>query len=184
MLNTKITVDEQESSFLVFDCTGNFAGDNTGGYGGPNPRKDQVTKNILEVTKPGSKIPIELDVTDYLPNKDNIAMEVFPAMIGQTGSAMDSGKYNFKYITTTTTSKGSKTVESYEVAVFVNSVKCCVDKLSPLIDGNASKDLRQQKILELSNLLEGIEKNIENGNYDKADSTIEYVKSQCKCQDC
>jgi len=186
-LQTKIKVEELENSFLVYDCTGMYTGDNKGGYGGPNPRMDKVVANILEIEPPNSKMPypISLDVLAYLPNKEGVAMEIYPSQVGQNGTKMESGKYKFRYITTTENSSGTQTtVTAYYTDVFVNDITCCIDNLSPILDGNISKDPRQKITAELSLILDGINNLIAHGNYDKADETIDYVKSQCKCQSC
>lgn len=186
-LQTKITIEELENSFFVHDCTGMYTGDNKGGYGGPNPKIDRVVANILQIEPPNSKTPypISLDVSSYLPNKDGIPMEIFPSQVDQTGQMMESGKYKFKYITTTENSAGQQTtVESYSVNVFTKDIACCIDKHADCLTANAFKDDKQKKIIELSNLLDGINYLVNSGNYDKADETIDYVKSQCKCQNC
>jgi len=182
----KIEVEEYENSFGITDCTGVYSGSNTGGYGSINPRVDQVIESFIEVEPSGSKTPYPYKIftTAKLPNTDSVSVEIFPSQIGM-GDTLKSGKVKFKYTVITEDSAGKqKTHEAYAVAVFVNNITCCIDKLSPILDGNAFKDERQKEAIKLSNMLENVERLIGCGNYDSADKMISYMNAQCKCQGC
>lgn len=186
MLVAKIKVEEQDRSMLVYDCTGKYSPDNKGGFSGPNPTIERVKSAYLHICPPGQAEYIhKLDVSAFLPNKDGIPMEVYPSQVGQSGPSFESGKYKFKYeITVSPQSGPDQTTNAYFTSVFTSQVECCVDEQAPSIDINKMKDPRQQKIVELSNLLESTMVLIDNGDYDKADKNIKYIKSYCNCPNC
>jgi hypothetical protein len=126
-----------------------------------------------------------IDITGALPNKGDIGYEVLPAHIGQSNAELESGKYKIKtsYDVQTKTG-GIINVEGFTTEVFVNNITCCIDKHSNEVNENLYKDPKQKKITELSLLLVGVNKQIENGLYDKANETIDYMKLQCKCSEC
>ena len=186
-LEIKISAQEKEDSFLVFDCTGSYSSDNKGGYGGANLNISDVIKATLYIQGPSDteSYPHVLDITGALPNKEGIGYEVLPAHIGQTGPKIESGKYKIKtsYDIQTKTA-GMINKEGLTTEVFVNDITCCIDSHSNEINENLYKDPKQKKITELSLLLTGVMKQIENGFYDKANETIDYMKLQCKCSEC
>jgi hypothetical protein len=186
-LRPKISAEERENTFVIYDCTGEFSGDNKGGYGGPNPLMSSVTAAKLEIEPPLSKTayPVTLNMFGILPNKDGIGVEIYPSQLNLSVNYIPSGKYKFRY-TITVTGKGGvpQTITCYLVEVFVNAVTCCIDALQPKLTENPFKDPRQVKIVELSNLLENANWLIDSGKYDKAESVIEYLNTQCQCQNC
>lgn len=48
----KISAEELVKSFATFDKTGNYSKDNPGGWGGPNPRIQDITSSILQIEGP------------------------------------------------------------------------------------------------------------------------------------
>jgi hypothetical protein len=181
----KISTEERENSFVVYDCTGEWSGDNKGGYGGLNPKITDITKAISEIEPPKSSkpYPFSIDVTGDIPNKEGIGFEVFPSQVQL--QKITSGKWKFKYTVTMTGKGGSNiTKTAYLTDVFINDITCCIDALSPALTANPFKSPKEVKILELSNLLENANGLVEAGSYDKADDIIDYMNGQCKCQNC
>jgi len=186
-LQVKIKTEEQENSFLVFECTGNYSGSNPGGFGPPNYRKEKITKSVLLIQGPSDKesYPWSIDVTGDLPNSENIGYEVLPSQIGQTNSELESGLYKIKLTHTIEKTTGGTTDKTgYTSEVFVNNISCCIDEKSTRLNGQAFNDEQQTKIIELSNLLESAKLAACNGLFEYANTTIDYLKSQCKCNGC
>jgi hypothetical protein len=185
-LNIQIKTEEELSSFLVYECTGKYSSENTGGFGGSNHRANQITKSTLYIKGPNDDdYKHVIDVTGTLPNNNNIAYQVLPTQIGQQDE-LESGQYKFKLEHVIKTTDGPEVTETgYGVDVFIKNIVCCIDKLGPIDAGkDAFKDLKQKKILELNNLIESVNYQIEKGLYDAANKTIDYLKSQCKCNGC
>jgi len=187
-LEIKISATEKEDYFLVFDCTGSYSGENKGGYGGANPHMSAVITSTLFVQGPSDteEYPHRIDVTGALPNKEGIGFQVLPVLIGQTNSELESGKYKLKLVHDVQSSSSAAMMEKTGTTteVFVNNITCCIDKHSNEINENLHKDPRQKKVIELNLLLEGVNKQIDAGFYDKANETIDYMKLQCKCSSC
>lgn len=184
-LEINISAEEQEDSILVFDCTGSFSGDNKGGYSGSNPQISDIILSTLFIQTPNDtkEYPWEIDVTGGLPNKTEIGFEVFPNMMGQT--EVDSGQYRFKLVHDIQLKNGTVIKEiGYFTDVFIKNISCCIDKNSPNVDQNISTDPRQKLTIELNLLLGGVIAMIDRGFYEKANTTIDYLKLQCKCSSC
>lgn len=184
-LNVKISAQEQENSFYVYDCTGNYSSENKGGYGVQNPKMQDVIESFLYIQGPSDKeeYPWKIDVTGSLPNDDGIAYEVVPVEIGQT--ELESGKYKMKLVHFIKDRFGViKDRTGYGVEVFINNIACCVDSKMPGVDQNAATDPNQKLVIELNAMLVGVKAQISEGLYDKANQTIDYMKQQCKCSGC
>ncbi len=182
----EIKVEEQEFSLYLSDVTGNYTGNNTGGYGTPNYRTTQIAESYIEVQGPSDKeaYPHKIDVTGVLPNADCTPYEILPSQIGQ-GDAIESGTYKFKltHIFNKTTG-GTDTKVGYYTMVAVNNISCCIDSKAPKASVLDPKDPRRMKYNELNNLLEAALYACSKGFYDEANKTIEYLKSQCICNGC
>jgi hypothetical protein len=186
MLRAKVKVEEQKNSMLVYDCTGRYSPDNTGGYFGPNPTKERAYKATLEVCVPdSSEYGSPIDLSANLPNKEDVPVEIYPYQIGQIGPFLTSGKYKFKYTVTASVPGGlDVTTTAFYTTVFTNEVECCVDKASSTIDVGNLKGKKEQDKIEISNILENVMSLICSGDYDKADKNIQYIKSYCSCPNC
>lgn len=188
MVEQKISVTEESpSSFIVYDCTGKYSGQNPGGYGGPNFKISDIESYTLYVQGPSDTqtYPHSIDVTSSLPNESELGLEVLPSQVGLTGNEMESGLYKFKLETTFNLKNGgTKTVSSYYSCIILRSLECCIEKLNPSIGKDAFKDTRQKKAIELNALLFNVKIQIDQGMLEQANTTIEYMKSQCKCPGC
>lgn len=51
-LQIKLSTKEFKRSFAVFDETGDYSKDNPGGWGGPNPRRQDVDSSLLQIQGP------------------------------------------------------------------------------------------------------------------------------------
>jgi len=185
-IKLKISADELSNSFIVNDCTGNYAHDNTGGYGPPvNYQIKDIKEAYLEFKFPSdTEYSHKVITTPDFPNKDGFGIEILPYMVGLAD--IESGQCKIKFTVVFNTKTGStETFSAYTTIVFVKNIECCIDKLTAnRLNTGAFKDEQQKLILELSNLLEGVKYQIEDGLYDTADKTIDYLKSHCKCCGC
>lgn len=182
----KIDTCEESNSFLVFDKTGNYNGDNKGGYGSPNYSADKIIESYIEVQGPSDTeiFPYKIAVTGSLPNKECLGYEILPIQIGQTNAELESGKYKVKLTHVfQLKSGGTKTLTGSTVNVFINNISCCINKL-PKLNKDMWKDPKQKAIAELNLLFEGVVYDKDCGLYDQANTTIEYLKGQCKCTGC
>ncbi len=186
-LQIKISITEQEDSFYVDDCTGNYSSDNKGGYGGSNYKKSDIFESFFMIQGPSDKDYVHsIDVTNSIPNSKDISYQVLPIQVGQNNNGtLESGLYKFKLLHRI---KGpnSTMVEKFGYAseVFIKNIECCIDKNVKTLNQNAYKESRQLKIIELSTILDGVKCQIEESLYDQANETIDYLKQQCKCSGC
>jgi hypothetical protein len=183
--NIELSIEELEASFLVFDCTGDITPGNPNGYGGAYKRS-AITKSLLYIKGPDdTEYRDAIDVTGALPNTKNIAYEVVPSQVGGD-ETIPSGKYSFKIVHTfLMTNKTTRDVTGYHTEVLTRDIQCCIDSLGPIDPSkDAFKDPKQKVIMALHNSLEGALSAIGQGLYDSANKTIDYLKSQCKCNGC
>lgn len=186
MIQIQIKTEELENSFLLFDCTGKYSGDNRTGYGIPNYRVEDIAEYTVDVQPPSATTPypFTVNVLDSIPNDDNTGIEIQPAQVGQT-DGIESGQWKFRAnVTFNTKTGGQKLVNGYLTYIFTKKIACCVDKKTAQLTDAALDDPRQKKTIELSNLLEAVYGDIECGLYDKANTTIDYMKEQCNCPSC
>lgn len=186
-LEVKISLDEKTNSFVIFNCTGNYSGDNKGGYGPPNYKASDIQESYLEIQPPSAttEYPYKIDTTGDLPNSEGLGFEVQPSEVGQNNDEMESGLWKFKYTEVfTLKSGGTKTKVAYLSEVLTKSLECCISKHTGKLDKNAFKDPRQRTAIELSTLFQDVIYQIKAGRFDHANSTIEYLKSKCQCQGC
>lgn len=176
--------EETKKEFFISDCTGSYSGDNKTGFGGPNESSAKILSSTLEIQGPNDEDYAHvIDVTGALPNKDNLPVEIIPSQVGQEGF-IESGQYKFK-LTHIFSGKNDREVKKtgYGSNVFIKDIECCVDKLA-FDPFKKFDDLKQKKILELKSLYQGVLCQIESGHYDTANTTIDYLKAQCKCNGC
>jgi hypothetical protein len=182
-LRIKLSAEEQENSFYVFDCTGN----GSTGYGNQNPKISDIIESKLYVQGPSdtSEYPWVIDVFGSIPNDKGIAYEVLPVEIGQAGGQLESGLYKLKLVHKILT-KSNQTIErtGYETVVFINNIACCIDGRTPNLDDKVASDEKQMLTADLNIMLEGVKIHIDKGLYEKANQTIDYMKQQCKCSGC
>lgn len=184
-LTTKIEASEQRNSFIVYDCTGIYKYDNLGGWGAPNEKIADVISSVLEITSPSNPNPYTIDVFPYFPNLQNGGIEILPSQVGQANNEIESGEWIIKWTIQVKNRLGeTNTYTSYYSAVFTHVVTCCIDKRVREVKVNGYKDVKQQIILELSNLLESVKNDIEHGFNKSANNIIKYLKEQCNCCDC
>lgn len=185
-LQVNIKAEEKENAFVVFDCTGRYSGDNKGGFGGANPHINSVVESVLFVQGPSDteEYPHRIDAIGALPNKEGIGFEILPVMIGQT-DGIESGQYKLKQEYKIELANGVIiTKTGYFTDVFIKNIACCVDKKVDTLGENILNDPKQKIIAEMGLLLKGVERQIANGYYDRANQTIDYMKLQCKCSGC
>lgn len=183
-LSIGIKVSEEENSFIVRECTGQFSYSNKGGYGVSNPAIKDVSKAWLEVTKRATGEKYTIDTYPYLPNIDNTGFEVLPVKVGSMNGGLDSGVYDIVYYVSGT-HKG-KEFKAFTVAtkVFTKQVECCVDKHAKTINKDAFKDPKQKEAILMNNLLESLCYQIDCELFDAANDTIEDLKLRCQCCGC
>ena len=184
-LDIKIKTEELESSFVVFDCTGKYSGDNKGGYGIPNYKSEDIDSYFLHVTPPGYEgDPYKIELTDDLPNSEGLGVEILPSQVGQASNSTTSGKWKFKAeVTFNLKQGGQRTLTAYHVTVFTKKVACCVDEaVSKSLDSNdkSVKDAAN----EMSVLFDGAVFSACKGWYDNADKILRFLSEQCKCVNC
>lgn len=186
-LNLKITATEQKNSFIVYDCTGNYNGENKGGWGIPNQRIEDVEDAYLEIYPPNhpeGAEPIKIVTYPDFPNTEVLGFEILPYMVGMT-SEIKSGEYKIRLVVSGTDKKGVAFKKSTILSVvFTRSVECCVDHLLKRVGPDAFKSEAQKKIIELSNLLESVKYNVDCGLNTKANDIIQYLAAQCECCGC
>lgn len=186
-LSLNISASEEKNSLIIYDCTGNYSVDNKTGYGVPNLKIEDVMDAFFEIKGPNwqpGQDPIKITVYPDLPNKEGLGYEVLPSALGNP-TEIESGKYEIKYTVIFKDKKGTQiTKTAFYTIVCIKSVTCCIDKRMKEVNRFGANDPKQQKIIELSNLLESVCYQIECGNFGTANQDIEYLKSQCKCCGC
>lgn len=173
----KISVEEQENSFYVYECTKN--------YGPTTLKSSDIINSFLFVQTPEdtSEYPWKIDVFGSLPNTDNIAYEVLPSQIG-LNNELSSGLYKIKLVHQFSGKNGGTvTKTAFTTEVFYNNIACCIDKKIPNVDQNVNSE-ENKMIIDLSNMLVGVKEQARQGFFEKANKTIEYMKLQCKCSGC
>lgn len=183
-----INVVEESNSFIVYDCTGILTRDNPGGWGGINPLKKQVTESYFLITPPNlpaGSDPFKIDVLQGFPNNNDLGYEILPYMVGMPNNQILSGQWKVKWVVKGLDHKGNAWEKSATcVKIFKKQVECCVDKWTKILNKDAFKDPKQQKIIELNNLLQSMEYAIDNELNNEAIATIEFLQDQCVCPDC
>lgn len=184
-LEVKMSVSEKSASAVyIYDCTGNYASDNTGGFGAPNPKITDVQTVTLRVKAPGKTEYVDIDLSGDFPNVDEVPYMLSPQAAGLSTSYFPSGKYLFKLEYEVLVKGVLKVKTAYNVEVLIKDIECCLDPKTKLVNENLHADEAQQQIVILSNLLEIVKGKIEQGLYDSADKDIEYLNGQCKCATC
>lgn len=186
-LQVNLSVSEKSaSSVYVYDCTGSYSPDNTGGLGGINPKITDVQKATLRILVPGATEYVDINMTGDFPNLDEVPLELTPSMVKITGDTFTSGKYKFQLVYDVIIKGSVVTKTGYYVTVLTKDIECCLDKKVHLVNENVSTDEAQQQIVMLTNLLEiaKTEACPEIALYDAADKKIEYLNGQCKCSTC
>lgn len=176
MSSPKIAVTEEKTSFTVKDCSS---------YPIQGYKIDDIIIAFLEVQPPSSteKYPFKITTYPDFPNKDEIDFEVLPFDVGM--KELESGEWKFKLsIVFRTKTGGSVTKTALLSKIFIKNVECCIDKRSPELNAGALKDEKQKAILELSNMLENVHRQIEKGLTGEAIKNIDYLKAHCKCCGC
>lgn len=179
---------EESNSFIMYDCTGLIRHDNLGGWGAVNIEKKSVTDSYFLITPPNlpaTSKPLKVDTYPDFPNREDMGYEILPYMVGMTNDKILSGLWKIQWVITyLDKNKQSRTVSTTIFKIFKKQVECCVEQWSKLVDKNAYKDKKQQKIIELENLLFCMNNAIDNELNNEAVSIIEYLQEQCVCPDC
>lgn len=174
---TKIIITEEKNSFLVKDCSS---------YGAVGFRIDDIINAFLEVQPPSAtdKYPFKIITYPVFPNKRGDEFGVMPSRFKM--DELESGEWKIKFtIEFKNRTGGTVTKTTFCSVVFIKTVECCVDKLTPVLKpGKAFTDQKQKTILELSNLLEGAKLAMERGLNGEANKVIDYLKAHCKCCGC
>jgi hypothetical protein len=183
-LITKISAKEFSNSFAVYDCTGAYAsGSNTGGWGIPNPKIENVTEDYIEVYPPNTTSPYKINLYDTFPTTDcQLGYEITPSMVGNT--YIVSGQWKIVRTTVGTDNNGiSYTKKAVCLVVFTQSARCCVDKMLKNVTYDSFKDKKKKLALELDALLNSIERTkdcLPTG----ANDILEFINLQCQCCGC
>ncbi|HHT9135881.1 MAG TPA: hypothetical protein ACFYEK_01410 [Candidatus Wunengus sp. YC60] len=187
-LTLKLNIVEESNSFIAYDCTGLSFKDNEGCWGAINVEKKSVTNSFFLITPPNLPLtsePIKVTVFPDFPNRDDLGYEILPYMVGQTNNKMLSGLWKIKWVIEYLDSKGNKKEVSTTVYKILKAqVTCCVDQWSKIVDKNAFRDKKQQKVIELQNLLICMDNAIDNELNNEAVAIIELLNEQCVCPTC
>ena len=177
-LVTSISTSEQKQSFIIDDCTGEYKSTNPTGWGGLNPRIEDVTESYFEIIDPNGK-KYTVNVFPDFPNKDGFGMEIMPYMLDSAKGVIESGLYRIKWIVKGISKGLEFNVTANHVAVFKNDVFCCVDKHTVKLDKNIATSPEQKQIVEMKNIMKATEYAIEEGMFETANKNIEYLKLNC-----
>lgn len=184
-LNLKISVTEENNSFVVYDCTGLFsASNNPGGWGSQTFKLSDLTAATLEITPPNALAPISINVYPDFPNGNSkIGYEILPYVVNM--KEIESGLWNIKLTVSGTTSLGVQfTRVAFCSEIFMESVFCCVDKWQKDLTTECFRSERQKQIILMNNLVESVKYNCECGLNNKASTIIEFLKGNCICVGC
>jgi hypothetical protein len=67
-LQIKLSTKEFKRSFAIFDETGDYSKDNPGGWGGPNPRRQDVDSSIVQIQGPQLPLAPNFDPQNAILN--------------------------------------------------------------------------------------------------------------------
>jgi hypothetical protein len=178
----KFTALEQPNSFILNDCTGKYTSSSPSGWGGLNPRIEDVLQSYFEITppylSPGVQ-PIVVDTFPDFPNSQGYGYEIMPYMVQNAEGKIESGLWKIKWIVKGNSKGQDFTATATFVVVFRNEIACCVDKHKVKLDKNISTDDVQKKIVEMANLMDATDWAICEGLLDAANKNIEYLKLNC-----
>jgi len=186
-LKLAISIEELQNSFVIKDCTGKFSFENKTGYGVPNYKYEDINDAFIEIYSPSCNgVAIKINTLPDFPNKDEFDYEILPYMVGSKHNEIESGLWKVRQTVIFNKKDGSLDKQTtLGIIVMKNSIECCIDKLTAnKLTHDVFKDDKQKLIIELSNLLEDVKLQIERGLNDLANTTIEYLKSHCKCCGC
>lgn len=174
---------EEPNALIVQELTGKYGSDNTGGYGTPNIKLSNVKSARFEIFKPNATTPVIYTVFPDYPTDDvKLQYELLTAALGV--KYLESGVWKVKYIISGETDAGVPFEYSTETKeVFMHHAKCCVDKLTAHtanIPANALyKDERKKAAAELRMLFESTEWLKCHGDFNSAQTNLDYINLQC-----
>ncbi len=177
-LVTSISTSEQPKSFIIDDCTGEYKSTNPTGWGGLNPRIEDVTESYFEIITPKNE-KYTVDVYLNFPNQEGFGYEIMPYMIKNAQGVIESGLYKIKWIVKGIARGQEFEVTANHVAVFKNDIFCCVDKHTIKLDKNIATSPEQKTIVEMKNIMQATNYAIEEGMFETANKNIEYLKLNC-----
>ena len=181
----KISAEELNNSVIINDCTGTYGPNNKSGYGVYNDKIEDITDAFIEVQPPSSNEPYPFKIKTHpdFPNKEGFSFELLPYQFNM--KVIESGEWKFKMTVVFVNKNGTFTRTAFATEVFTADVECCIDKMtSGQLKPGALNDPKQRLIIELSNMLESMKKQIEQGLHGKANETIELLKGHCQCCGC
>lgn len=178
-LITKISAKEFSNSFAVYDCTGN----GPTGWNNPDSKISNVTDDYIEVYPPGATTPYKITLYPSFPTIDSsLGFEITPTMVG--GTHIISGKWKISRTTTGTDRNGNTyTKKCMCIEIFINSARCCVDKMLKNVSYDSFRDKKKKLALELDAHLLSIERTKE-CLPDGANDILEFINLQCQCCGC
>lgn len=177
-LVTSISTNEQPKSFLINDCTGEYKSTNPTGWGGLNPRIEDVTESYFEIITP-KKEKCTVNVFPDFPNSSGYSMEILPYMVNNPEGIIESGLWKINWVVKGVSKGLPFYVVANHVAVFKDNVFCCVDKHTIKLDKNISTSPEQKAIVEMKNIMQATNYAIEKGMFETANKNIEYLKLNC-----
>lgn len=183
-------LDDKCSSIFLFEKTGEYASDNTGGWGAPNPQIIHATSAVVDVLYAGATVPVSLNVFVGLPgeglptNLVDVPYEITPAMCGLT--EWPQGPLQLTYSVGGIYLSQPFTAGPISTMVIIDcGYKCCVEKklrdiAKQVVSGKCSCDHKNVlEVMFLDTVLEAAELATCCGNLTEANNNFNYVKSKC-----
>lgn len=182
-LQINISAKEFKNSFAIYDCTGTYSSSNQGGWGGSNPKIENVTSATFEIYAPESLVPVQVSVYPDFPTTDKeLGYEITPSMLGM--QHIESGTWKIVYVVNGKDNSGvNYTKKATLVIVFTNSAECCIDKMIKEVSPNAFDNKKQKLAVELWAELQAV-KMMKDCFPTNAQKILKHINLQCACCGC
>ena len=178
MAETKLVlkVDATKDEIFVFDKTGVYSSQNTGGWGLPNNVISDVSTAVVRVYLPKSSTYISVNVASVLPNTTGVGFQIVPSDLSL--SSFPPGIYKLQYYIT----MNDGTILSQIVYYFhYQSLECCISKKKKKTSLDDATSQLSLEVLELETLLENAIWAACSGDRNSAEEIADYIWTKCNC---
>jgi hypothetical protein len=171
------------SAFNLYEETGVYAVDNTGGYGTPNPDTTDALTAVIDISQRNEDgsytTPVTIDVFPTLPNVSNTPFLV-TALAAGYGTAFPDGVYKITYTVTGQVGMTPFTATVTSYFAFTCGIDCCFKKkAAKLANCNCGCGDLEVQLNEIAVQMQILEYEKGQNNLDAIQKSIKYITNLC-----